>query len=107
MKDVKDEKKCKITGMCLPRCSAVVGGIFIILATVLTLLTVNSFGILGMFLVGILLCRHKFGCGCSCHSSCGCACHTGSCHSSSCDEGTDDMDEPPAKTTKKTTKKES
>jgi hypothetical protein len=67
MKDEKDMKKCGLT--CWSHRS-VVGGIFIILATILTLLTLNGFGILGMFAVGCMLCCHR-------KSTCGCACHAG------------------------------
>lgn len=90
MKDVKDEKKCGLTGACWAHRSKLVGGFFLIVATILTLLTLNGFGILGMFLVGILLCRRNMMCGCSCRTSCSEEC-------SPCDTGTCEPDVAPMK----------
>lgn len=71
MKDDTEVKKCNI--LCWPHRSKVVGAVFILLAAVLTLLTLNGFGILGMFVVGYMLCRKS---GCECGPSCHCSCHT-------------------------------
>ena len=63
---------------------ATVGGIvLLVIATILTLITLNGIAILGMFIVGIMLMCHKR---MSCCSSCPC-CKEGSCDtnkSSSC-----------------------
>ena len=48
MKGVKDEKKCGLTGACWSHRSKLAGGFFLIVATILTLLTLNGFAILGM-----------------------------------------------------------
>ena len=40
----------------------IVGAIFIILATLLTVLTFSGLGILGMFATGLFLCCHKHMC---------------------------------------------
>ncbi len=61
MKDVKDDKSCH------SQSAAFLGVVFIVAATILTLFTLDGFGIFGMFLVGVLLLRK----GC-CASSCGC-----------------------------------
>lgn len=94
MKDDKEMKKCNI--LCWPHRSKVVGAVFILLAAVLTLLTLNGFGILGMFIVGYMLCK-KSTCGCGCGCGCGCSCHKEcSDHQSCCDV------DPIKTTTKKT-----
>lgn len=57
-------KKCDSDMKC---CTGVIGAVFIVIATILTLLTMNGFGILGMFFVGIMLCRHNVAkCPCCC-----------------------------------------
>ena len=92
MKDVKDEGKCGLSGAFWSHRSKLVGGFFLIVATILTLLTLNGFGILGMFLVGTVLCRRHMMCGCcSCHSSCSEKC-------SPCDTGTCEPELTPIKT---------
>jgi hypothetical protein len=65
------KKSCTRTGT-----HYVFGVIFIVLATILTLVTLSGFGILGLFAVGIsLLC---------CHNHC-CSKSDSSCHTSACD----------------------
>ena len=71
MKDTKDTKKCDVMSGCWTHRSQVLGAVFLVIAAILTLLTLNGFGILGMFLVGIMLCRRK-----SMESCCGCSCHS-------------------------------
>jgi hypothetical protein len=70
MKD--DTEKCGTTCWTHHR-AKIAGAIFIIVATLLTLLTLNGFGILGMFIVGLMLCRRD------CCSYCGCYEGDGSC----------------------------
>ena len=71
---MKDEKNCKISECCKTHWYRILGIILLILAVVLTVLTFNGLGILGMFLAGLMLCCHKHlsskmgGC------ACGCAC---------------------------------
>ena len=74
---MKDGNKCSVTGFCWPNRSKLVGGVFLIIAAVLTLFTLNGFGILGMFIVGAVLCRRAAACCCSCH--CHSSCDVGSC----------------------------
>lgn len=67
----------------------ILGIIFLAIATVLTLYTLNGMGILGMFIVGLVFCKHKHSNVCC--PKCGCAncecCSDGmsSCGMSSCD----------------------
>ena len=63
---MKESKKCETVGACWTHRSQVVGASFLVIASILTLLTLNGFGILGMFLVGIMLCRRKSMCTCPC-----------------------------------------
>ena len=65
MKDVKDEKSCH------SQTAAFLGVVFIVVATLLTLFTLDGFGIFGLFLVGILLLKK------SCCAGCKCGCNTG------------------------------
>ena len=92
MKDVKDGKTCGLTGSFWSHRSKLVGSVFLIVATILTLLTLNGFGIFGMFLVGAILCRRGSMCGCHCHESC--SEHDSSCDMESC--GTDAVQAKPA-----------
>ena len=63
MKDAKDDQRCR------SQTAGFLGVVFIVAATILTLFTLDGFGIFGMFLVGVMLLRK----GC-CSSSCGCGC---------------------------------
>ncbi|PJD93907.1 MAG: hypothetical protein CK424_01230 [Legionella sp.] len=55
------------------KCGLIVGGIFLVIATILTFLTHSDAGILGMFIVGLGFCVcHCFGRGCKTCSCCGC-----------------------------------
>lgn len=75
---MKNEKKC---GSDWTQRTRIVGAVFIVLATVLTLLTLNGLGILGMFAVGCMMCHCK-----SSHCSCPC-CNPNACKDdSSCHE---------------------
>ncbi len=71
-------------------CCRIIGGIFLVVATALTLLTHSDAGILGMFLVGLGFCiSRRMGCKpCGCCGSCSCCCDcTGSCDTGmTCDE---------------------
>ena len=67
---MKDMKKCDMTSGCWSHRSQMLGAVFLVVASIITLLTLNGFGILGMFLVGIMLCHRKSAGCCSC-----CHCH--------------------------------
>jgi len=56
---MKDVKKCVKDMGCWSGFAGVLGVAFVIVATILTLLTMNGLGILGMFFVGVMLCRRK------------------------------------------------
>lgn len=47
----------------------IVGGIFLILATLLTILTLSGLGIFGMFLTGLFMCCHRHLCCCKNNSA--------------------------------------
>ena len=59
---MKNLKKCGMTSECWSGFTCILGVGFIIIATILPLMTMSGFGILGMFLVGAILCRHKCDC---------------------------------------------
>lgn len=67
------ETKCKIRECCSSHRCEIVGIIFLALATVLTLITLNGMGIFGLFIVGVLMCCHKHmgcrKCNCECCAS--------------------------------------
>ena len=56
---MKNAKKCGMTSECWSGFIGVLGVGFIIVATILTLVTMNGLGILGMFIVGAMLCRRN------------------------------------------------
>ena len=64
-----DLKNCKMAD-CKTHWCALFGIVLIVLATVLTFMTLSGLGILGMFLAGLMLCCHKKmsmnRCGCEC-----------------------------------------
>ncbi len=72
-----DKKECKIAACCKSNCCGIIGMILVVLATILTLITLNGAGILGMFVAGLVFCCHKHmsskgccpGCRCGCCSS--------------------------------------
>jgi len=66
MKDAKDDKKCR------SQSAAFLGVVFIVAATILTLFTLDGFGIFGMFLVGVMLLRKGCCSACGCHNSMAC-----------------------------------
>ncbi|MCH9689346.1 MAG: hypothetical protein K0U24_07375 [Gammaproteobacteria bacterium] len=59
---MKKHKACGMTSECWSGFTKVLGIGFIIVATILTLITMNGLGILGMFIVGAMLCRRKCPC---------------------------------------------
>lgn len=63
---MKHGKHCEMPTACWSGFTGVIGIAFIIVATILTLITMNGLGILGMFFVGLLLCRKKWPC-CDAH----------------------------------------
>lgn len=81
---MKGMKKCDTKG-CFSHRSQILGAVFLVIATILTLLTLNGFGILGMFLVGILLCRHHM-MGCQCCGCCPCCCNSEADECMPCDD---------------------
>lgn len=58
----------------------ILGLVFLVLATFLTIRASDSFGIVAMFVVGLLLVGHKHFCYRGCHSSC----HAEDCTEESC-----------------------
>lgn len=61
---MKDSKYCGITSCCWSFRHELLGLILLIIATLLTIATCNSFGIVAMFLAGLVLCCYKH---VSCH----------------------------------------
>ena len=61
MKDLKKEGKYSLSDCCLNTYS-IIGVVYVVVATVLTLITFSGFGILGMFLVGVILWHKSHGC---------------------------------------------
>lgn len=78
-----DTDKCKIKSGCLSNRCEIIGIVFLVIATVLTLITLSGMGIFGMFLVGVLMCCHKHYQKCPC--ACGC-CSKDSMDSVCCDK---------------------
>ncbi len=74
-KMMDDLKKCNITA-CKTHWCSIFGIVLLVLATVLTFMTLSGLGIFGMFLAGLMMCCHKHmsskRCGCGC--GCGCEC---------------------------------
>lgn len=69
-------KDSKWSGCCWSNRYEMLGIAFLIIATVLTIIAWDSFGIVAMFVVGLALLGHKhfryFGCHCHCHDdTCG------------------------------------
>ena len=56
---MKKGKQCDRNMECWSGFAGILGVAFIVIATILTLITMNGVGILGMFIVGIMLCRRK------------------------------------------------
>ena len=54
MKKLKKGSDYDMSGCCW-NAHSIVGGVFIVIATILTLITQSGFGILGLFLVGAIL----------------------------------------------------
>ena len=67
-----DMKDCKMSGDCKMQWCGIFGIVFIVLATILTLFTLSGFGILGMFIVGLMFCCHKHMSKKSCCCCCKC-----------------------------------
>ena len=63
-------KDCKWSGCCWQNRYEVLGIAFLIIATVLTIIAWDSFGIVAMFVVGLVLVGHKHFCYIGCHSKC-------------------------------------
>lgn len=56
---MKNKKYCHVTACCWGYRHELLGLILLILATILTIATCNSFGIVAMFFAGIILCCCK------------------------------------------------
>lgn len=87
-------KYCK-NGSCWDSRYEILGLVFLIIATVLTIAAWSSLGIVAMFAVGLVLIGHKHFCYIGCHSSC----HTSNCHSEdeSCEKESSSKHEKTAK----------
>ena len=57
---MKDSKYCRMTSCCWGYRHEILGLILLIIATLLTISTYNSCGIVAMFLVGTILCCYKY-----------------------------------------------
>jgi hypothetical protein len=79
--DKKNKSAC-----CVSHKMEIFGVIFLVIATVLTLYTQSGMGILGLFIAGVVFCKHKHpGCSkCGC-TNCECCCDMSSCGNGSCD----------------------
>lgn len=85
---MKNSKYCQITACCWGYRHELLGLILLIIATFLTIATCNSFGIVGMFIVGGVLCFYKHLC---CHAHHGDNhCHVGDEHADVASLGKDD-----------------
>ncbi len=75
-------KDCKWSGCCWNNRYEVLGIAFLIIATILTIIAWDSFGIVAMFVVGLVCLGHRhfcyFGCNCCCHT------HDETCHKGEC-----------------------
>jgi hypothetical protein len=63
---MKDTKFCKTTACCWAYRHELLGLILLVIATFLTIVTANSFGIAAMFLVALVLCCYRH---LSCHAA--------------------------------------
>ena len=59
---MKNSKYCQMTACCWAFRHELIGIILLAIATFLTIVTVNSFGIVAMFLVGAVLCCYRHVC---------------------------------------------
>lgn len=68
---MKTKKYDQVSSCCWGLRHELVGLILLIIATLLTLFTGNGWGILGMFIAGVILFGHKcWSAHCHCHSHC-------------------------------------
>ncbi len=78
-------KDNKWSGCCWSNRYEMLGIAFLVIATILTIIAWDSFGIVAMFVVGLALLGHKhfcyFGCRCHCHT------HGEVCDADKCAEG--------------------
>jgi len=65
-----ESKCCGFLGVAHLKKSQIFGLVVIVLAVLLTFVTMEGLGILGMFLTGICLFKGSHGCKCCCHQSC-------------------------------------
>lgn len=64
---MKDSKHCHSVGCVWGHRHELLGLILLIIATILTVVSYNGFGILAMFIVGAVLCCYKYWHFCHCH----------------------------------------
>lgn len=55
---------CKVRECISNHRREIVGGVFLVLATLLTILTLSGLGIFGMFITGLAMCCHRHMCFC-------------------------------------------
>ena len=72
----KDSKCCSVLGITSLKKSQIFGLVVIVLAILLTFVTLEGLGILGMFIAGLCMFKSSYGCKCCCHQSCEKSCHT-------------------------------
>jgi len=56
---MKDKKYCDTTAQCWGYRHELIGLVLLVLATILTVVTFSSLGIVAMFIVGLVMCCHK------------------------------------------------
>ena len=69
---MKNNKNGQATKCCWGYRHELLGLILLVLATILTIITCNSFGIVAMFLVGLVLCCYRYMCCYCCHTHAHC-----------------------------------
>lgn len=68
---MEDKENCDKKACCWAYRHELIGITLLVLATILTIITGNGFGIVAMFIAGICLCCYKHFCCHTCHDHCG------------------------------------
>jgi len=99
------KKCCGFWDMLKHRKSAILGGVLVVLATILTIFNPDGVAVLGLFIAGLCLLKNCYWKSNGCYSSSHCCCcnKEDCCESTVCHTPTELKAD--AKTTKKTTKK--
>ena len=71
---MKNSKYCEMSSCCKDHRHEVFGIILLVIATILTIASQNSFGIIAMFLAGLVLCCYKRIPFHICNTHCHCPC---------------------------------